>query len=271
MFNYLVGDQEGNAATFERQGSETMGLITVKKALLEKAKIELAAAEEELRAIQLKTASTRAKLQHEAAAQHVDRVYPSALFVRPHNTPDTAAFDILTEPALYVHCLCEFRCDDDAGSHVPLWHPVGHAKSAATAELVAKLGPSIKAVYNNIRSTTTPRTVAGVAVPDLTAFIPQDASQLPGDDYDQHVGAPEGNALALAQSLFGEARDGKVGLLEKVAVALSGPFGAAGTELWVCAEHAALVWDWNEEEVGKKGAIKRAAKLIGEWSLDSVC
>ena len=262
-------------ARFERQGSEAFGMLTVKKAQIERAKLELASYEQELETIQKKTAVTKAQVDEAkstiTALQHVDRVYPAAMFVRPHNTPDTAAFDILTEPALYVHCLCEFRCDDDAGSHVPLWHPVGHAKSAATAELVAKLGPSIKAVYNNMRSTTTPRTVAGVAVPDLTAFIPQDASQLPGDDYDQHVCAPEGNALALAQSLFGEARDGKVGPLEKVAVAVSGPFGAAGTELWVCAEHAALVRDWNEEEVGKKGAIKRAAKLIGEWSLDSVC
>ena len=266
-------NEEMEVARFERQGSEAFSMLTVKKAQIERAKLELASYEQELATLRQKTADTKAQVDEAKSStprQVNDREYPSSFAVEPKSIP-AESFNITAIETASIYCLCEFHCDDDAGARVPLWHPVGQAKSAPTSELIAKLGPSIKAVYNNMRTSSTPRTVAGVAVPDLSAFIPQDASLLPGDDYDTHVDVPEGNALALAQSLFGEARDGRVGQLEKATVASSGPFGAAGTVMWVCAEHAALVKDWNEEEVGKKGATKRAGKLITAWSVDSVC
>ena len=47
-----------------------------------------------------------------------------------------------------------------------------------------------------------------------------------------------------------------------MSVAIDGPFGKAGSVMWVCPAHKRLIQDWNDEEVTKKNAVKKAADIM---------
>ena len=43
---------------------------------------------------------------------------------------------------------------------------------------------------------------------------------------------------------------------------VDGPFGKAGTVMWVCPSHKALVQQWNDGEVDKEQAILKAKEIM---------
>ena len=58
----------------------------------------------------------------------------------------------------------------------------------------------------------------------------------------------------------------QLGPLEKCSVVVDGPFGAAGTVMWLCAEHKKLVQQWNNKTITATVATDTAKKLAEQYT-----
>ena len=54
----------------------------------------------------------------------------------------------------------------------------------------------------------------------------------------------------------------RLGPLTQCTVAVDGPFGAPGTVLWLCNDHAQLLSFWNNKEIDATVASKKAQQIM---------
>ena len=116
------------------------------------------------------------------------REYPCVYLMVPQSKPK-GVFNILSnlgKVAFDCYCLCEFQCESEDSDLAPLWHPVGtdvgpFSKTVKQpTEFVKKLAPILKATYVALKVGVCVARVAGVPVPDVSQFIPQDMLNIGG-------------------------------------------------------------------------------------------
>ena len=212
-------------------------------------------------------------------------LYPSSLLLLPHRRPKSLRWRIESKYSSMFDChiMCEFQSRVSAMDHMllPMWHPVDGlcrvVKHPPT--FVQKLGPQLKYVSMALMGTSKLGGMAGVSLPDLSGLFAEKGpvATVLGLTTDEHKlidaikkhetghshlrpSELEGPALAEIQKLFGPVLDGVLEPLHRCSVHSDGPYGHAGTVLWLCPAHTRLVAKWNDAELSPRDAIKAAVE-----------